>query len=145
LVLAEQLFDAISLVRRQTRRLAGRPWPVENLSGSQVELVRLVRRRPDVSVAEAATDLSLAANTVSTLIRQLVDAGLLQRTVDENDHRIARLRLTAAAAQRVEKWRDQRAALMAAAISEMTAADRAALERALPVVAELASKLNAGE
>jgi DNA-binding MarR family transcriptional regulator len=138
LAVAEELFDAIGLLRRRARRVAGRPWPLETLSNAQAELVRLVRRRPGVSVAEAADELGLAGNTVSTLVRQLTEAGLLRRTTDADDRRIARLRLTAPAQRRVEQWRDRRAGLVADAMTALSAADRRALERAIPVIAKLA-------
>jgi DNA-binding MarR family transcriptional regulator len=141
LTVAEEMFDAIGLLRRRARRVAGRPWPLETLSNAQVELVRLVRRRPGISVAEAADELGLAANTVSTLVRQLTEAGLLRRTADADDRRIARLRLTAPAQRRVEQWRDRRAGLVAEAMAALTAADRRALERAIPVIAKLASAI----
>ena len=64
-VLAEDLLAAIGLVRRHLRRSAGRPWALSTLTGSQAELVRLVRRNPGISVTEAAVELGLAANTVA--------------------------------------------------------------------------------
>lgn len=140
-LLAEQVFDAIGVLRRQARRLAGRPWPIEAVSGAQVELVRLVRRKPGTSVADAAAELGLAPNTVSTLVRQLTDTGLLRRTPDADDRRVARLRLTASAQRRVEVWRDRRAALAAEAIATLPRADRSVLEKAVPVLAELAAAL----
>jgi DNA-binding MarR family transcriptional regulator len=141
--LAEELFDAVGLLRRLARRVVGRPWPMETLSNAQVELVRLVRRRPAISVAEAAAELGLAANTVSTLVRQLTDAGLLRRLADTDDRRVARLRLTAPAQRRVEQWRDRRTGLVAEAIANLPAADRRALARAVPVIAQLAVLLQA--
>gem|GEM_PF-518318 len=141
--MADDLFDAVGLLRRRARRVVGRPWPMETLSNAQVELVRLVRRRPGVSVAEAATDLGLAANTVSTLVRQLTDAGLLRRLADADDRRVVRLHLTAPAQRRVEQWRDRRTGLVAQAIAGLPAADQRALARAVPVIAQLAAMLEA--
>ena len=140
---AEDLFDAVGLLRRRARRVVGRPWPMETLSNAQVELVRVVRRRPGISVAEAATELGLAANTVSTLVRQLTNAGLLRRLADADDRRVARLRLTAPAQRRVEQWRDRRTGLVAEAIAGLPAADRRALARAVPVISQLAAMLHA--
>jgi DNA-binding MarR family transcriptional regulator len=140
--MADDLLDAVGLLRRRTRRVVGRPWPIETLSNAQVELLRLVRRRPGVSVAEAATDLGLAANTVSTLVRQLTDAGLLRRLADADDRRVARLQLTAPAQRRVEQWRDRRTGLVAEAIAGLPAADQRALARAVPVIAALAAMLD---
>nr|WP_232320542.1 MarR family transcriptional regulator [Rhodococcus sp. WMMA185] len=48
-----------------------------------MELARLLRRRPGISVADAAAGLGLAANTVSTLARQIVDAGLVERVIPQ--------------------------------------------------------------
>ncbi|QSE82448.1 MarR family winged helix-turn-helix transcriptional regulator [Rhodococcus koreensis] len=139
---AEQLFAAIGLFRRHTRRRVGRPWPETPLTGSQVELVRLLRRRPGTSVAEAAAALGLAANTVSTLVRQLTDAGLIERVRDESDRRVARLALTGAARSQVERWRDRRNLEVAAAFDGLSAEDRAAIESAIPALIRLAGALH---
>ena len=66
-------------IRRSGRRHAGRPEELSQLTGSQLELVRLLRRRPGISVNQVADELNLAPNTVSTLVRQLVDAGFVVR------------------------------------------------------------------
>ena len=71
--LAEQLYAAVGLLRRHARRIGGPPFGDQSTAPTtaQLELVRLVRRNPDLSVAGAATELGLAPNTVSTLVRQL--------------------------------------------------------------------------
>lgn len=139
--LAEELFATLGGFRRTARRAAGRPWSVDDLSTAQVELLRLIRRQPAISVADAAAELRLAPNTVSTLVRQLVDRGQLTRTPDADDRRVARLDLTPPARRRVERWRDQRTDLAAHAISRLNADDRAALARALPVIQLLTTQM----
>jgi DNA-binding MarR family transcriptional regulator len=139
--LAEELFAAVGQLRRHGRRLGGGPFAAGTLSGAQVELVRLVRRQPGLSVAEAAARLALAPNTVSTLVGQLCDAQLLTRVSDPQDRRIVRLALTPPAQERVERWRDTRAATTAAAIAELDSEERAALDRAVPIIARLAAAL----
>jgi DNA-binding MarR family transcriptional regulator len=134
IVVADALFAAIGVLRREVRRAVGRPWPLQSLSGSQVELLRLIRRQPGVSVADAATELGLAPNSVSTLVGQLNDAGLIRRTPDPADRRVARLTLTSAARRYTDAWRDRRSAVAASAISQLTARDRVLLESALPVL-----------
>ena len=141
LALAEGLFAAVGQLRRHGRRLGGGPFPAGTLSGAQVEVVRLVRRRPGLSVAEAAAELALAPNTVSTLVGQLAEAQVLTRVTDPQDRRVARLALTAAAKERVERWRDQRAAATAGAIADLDPSERAALERAVPIISRLAAAL----
>ncbi|HEY5484799.1 MAG TPA: MarR family transcriptional regulator [Propionibacteriaceae bacterium] len=139
--LADDLFTAVGQLRRHGRRLGGGPFPAGALSGAQVELVRLVRRRPGLSVAEAAAELALAPNTVSTLVGQLAEVDVLTRVADPRDRRVARLALTTPAKERIERWRDQRAAVTAGAIADLGLSERAALERAVPIIARLAAAL----
>src|SRR5262245_43246954 len=137
---ADELLSTMASIRR-SGRLVGRPPELSELTGAQVDLVRLVWRLPGVSVAEAAAELGLAANTVSTLVRRLSDAGLLRRLVDPADRRVARLELTRETSRRVERFRDLRVALVASAIAELTTADRRRLEVALPVLGRVAGRL----
>ena len=141
LVLADELFAAVGQLRRQGRPLGGGPLPAGTLSGAQVELVRLVRRRPGLSVAEAAAELALAPNTISTLVGQLAGANVLIRVSDPRDRRVARLTLTTSVQQRVKRWRDLRALAAAGAIADLEASQRADLERAVPIIARLAAAL----
>jgi DNA-binding MarR family transcriptional regulator len=138
--LADDLLGAMAAIRR-SGRLVSRPLELSELTGAQLDLVRLVRRRPAVSVAEAASELRLAANTVSTLVRQLTDAGLLLRRVDPVDRRIARLELTPTMQVTVDRFRDRRVALVAAAISELRPAERRQLAAASTLLRQLASRL----
>ncbi|MEU4191588.1 MarR family transcriptional regulator [Kribbella sp. NPDC026611] len=140
--LAEELLAAVGLVRRHLRRSVGRPFP---LTDSQAELIRLVRRNPGVSVAEAAAELGLVANTVSTLVGQLTERGLLLRTPDPSDRRVARLSLTEPARQQVDAWRDRRAALVNEALDGLGPDDRDAVRAALPVLGVLAERLAPSE
>src|SRR5581483_8164776 len=96
-VLSEELLEALGQLRRETRRRVGRPWPMQSLTGAQVELLRVVRREPGISVAAAARGLGVAANTVSTLVGTLVSAHMVRREADPQDRRVARLYLTSSA------------------------------------------------
>ena len=142
--LSEALFAAMGVLRREARRAAGgRPWPYESLGGSQLELLRLIRRQPGVSVAEAATELGLAANSVSTLVGQLNEAGLIRRTPDPADRRVARLTLTDTARRHTDAWHDRRTAVGVSAISQLSATDRTRLAEALPVLGRITDTLRA--
>jgi DNA-binding MarR family transcriptional regulator len=145
--LAEELYAAVCLLRRHARRIGDRPFAHQPTAPTtaQLELIRLVRRNPGLSVADAAAELGLAANTVSTLVRQLVDAGSLERVRDSADGRVVRLRLTPETRRRVEAWLDRRTAVTARAIAELSPDDRAALRRALPVLAAVAGALERQE
>jgi DNA-binding MarR family transcriptional regulator len=143
--LAGELLAKMASIRRSGRLVAGRPVELSALTGSQVDLVRLVLRRPGVSVTQAADELRLAANTVSTLVRQLIDAGLLIRTVDDSDRRVARLELNADMQRKVGAFRDRRVAMLSAAIAQLSPSDRRRVAGAVDVLARLAGRLPDGE
>ena len=125
--LAGDLAAALTRTRRVLRRAVRRGWPYEPLPRNQIELLRLAGERPGVSVAAAAAALALAPNTVSTLVNELRQMGLLERTPDSADRRMACLTPTAAGAARLAAWRDRRVELLEAALAELSQDDRAAL------------------
>ena len=129
------------LVRRRLR--LGVPEP--RLRGAQVELLRLVGARPGLRVSEAAEELRLAGNSVSTLVRQLVGLGMLTRVPDPADGRAALLRVTPAAAARLRAWEQRRAALLREQLDRLPDEDRAALAAALPALRRLAANLHEEE
>lgn len=141
---AEDLLGAMASLRRALRRRPGRPRELSELSGAELELVRLIRRSPGLSVTETAGELGLAANTVSTLVGRLTASGVLVRTVDESDRRSARLDLSPAVRRRVEDWRDRRTETLDAALADLSPEEQRAVEAVLPVLARLA-ELAAGE
>src|SRR3989442_15682905 len=126
---------------RGARGAVGGERPAPPLPTAQVELLQTVAERPGVGVTEAASALCLATNTVSTLVKQLIEAGLLQREAGEPDRRSVRLILTPAAELRMASWRDRRAELVAAALADLPDADRARLAAAVPVLERLADAL----
>jgi DNA-binding MarR family transcriptional regulator len=138
---ADELLRTMGAIRRSGRRAAARPAELSALSGAQLDLVRVVRRRPGISVGEAAEELGVAANTVSTLVRQLVDAGLLERTADAADRRVGRLELSPETAQRVGAFRDRRIALLSEAMADMDEDDRARMRDAVEMLGRLAARL----
>ncbi len=139
--LADDVHDVVGLFRRSSRRLVGTPLPDLGLSGAQLELVRVVRRNPGIGVAEAAAALGLAPNTVSTLVGQLTSLEVLVRLRDVADRRVARLELTPSAAAALESWRDRRSHATAVALEGLDADERAAIARALPLLARVAASL----
>jgi DNA-binding MarR family transcriptional regulator len=135
LALAESLLAGIGAFRRRLRRTQADPFG--SLTEAQMELLRVVHRRPDMSVTSAAAELRLAANTVSTLVRQLSAANLLVRRPDPDDRRVARLRLTDEARERLARWRYARARVLAEALRALPEHERAALTGAVSALATL--------
>ncbi|MGW1624637.1 MarR family winged helix-turn-helix transcriptional regulator [Streptomyces sp. NPDC002172] len=143
----EELADALvgiqRLIRRRLRRGLTRP----RLRGAEVELLRLVESRPGIGISDAAKELYLAGNSVSTLVNQLVKDGLMRRETDPADRRAARLLLTEDAEKRLADWHRRRAELVAGHVARLDEADREALRAALPALRRLADTLHeeAGE
>jgi DNA-binding MarR family transcriptional regulator len=129
------------VLRRRTRAALGEP----GLSPAEAEVLLLIAQRPGLRVGEAAVALRLAPNTVSTLVRRLVDQGLLVGERDVSDRRGLRLRASAVAERRVRRWRDERAHLLADALGQLSDSERHGLESSLPVLAVLVEALEERE
>ncbi|MFD6174240.1 MarR family winged helix-turn-helix transcriptional regulator [Streptomyces coeruleorubidus] len=138
---AEELADALVGVQRLMRRRLRREMPDPRLRGAEVELLRLVVTRPGIGISDAAKDLGLAADSVSTLVNQLVQAGCLVRETDPADRRAARLLPTPAAGTRLREWRRRRADLVRRHVSRLDETDRQALHAAIPALLKLAGTL----
>jgi DNA-binding MarR family transcriptional regulator len=140
-MLADDLLTAMSAIRRATRRRDGRPAELSSLTRAQLELARVVRGHPGISIAGAAEAMRLAPNTVSTLVGELTAMRILVRTTDESDRRVGRLVLSEDWKRRVDAWRDRRVAAVAEALAGLPAAERRRIELALPALAHLANAL----
>jgi DNA-binding MarR family transcriptional regulator len=140
---AVDLFAAISVVRRAARRAARQAWTQQPLPPAQSELLRLAAARPGITVADAAQELRLAPNTVSTLVGRLTDAGLLSRERGAQDARTALLAVTDKATKRISEFRDLRAELAGQALAGLTARDQETLAAAVPALRHLAQRIEA--
>ena len=138
---AAELLAATGAIRRVARRALRSAAYAEPLSPSRSELLRLAARRPGLSVAEAAQELRLAPNSVSTMVSQLAADGLLDRGRAEGDGRMVRLSVTDKGAARVAQWRDVRAELTGRALDTLSDADRQSLRQALPALTRLAERM----
>src|SRR5215467_71168 len=139
--LAETLIQDISRTRRAVHRRMRNNTRLPALTGSQVELLRVVEATPGVGVGSAARSLSLAGNSVSALINQLVTTGYLRREVDDVDRRAARLYLTQEACKRLRIWRDARTRLVDDALAMLSPDERERLEGARPALQHLSEAL----
>ena len=143
--LASELFDVVGRFRRQLRRSAGRGFDATGLTQSQAELLRLVGRRPGISVRETAEELGLVPNTASTLVSKLAAEGLLIRAADADDRRIGRLRLTEPAQRIADRTRAARRATLAGVLGDLDAEQIDRLESGLGVLTEVTRMLQKGD
>ena len=140
---AAELLTAISAIRRIARRAVRLAWTQQPLPPAQSELLRLAAARPGISVAEAAQELCLAQNTVSTLVGRLTAQELLSRGRDSADKRSALLTVTEKARGRITEWRDLRAELAGRALAALSPADQRAISAAVPALRRLAERMEA--
>ncbi len=135
------MLAAIGAVRRIARRAVRTSLDAGALPPARSELLRLAARRPGIGVAEAAQELRLAPNSVSTMVSQLTEDGLLNRGRDAADGRSVRLTVTEAGAARIGQWQDIRADLAARALDRLAPGDRRALTAAVPALTRLARQM----
>ena len=100
-------------------------------------------RRPPagISVREAAAELGLVPNTASTLVTKLVAEGLLIRSVDAEDRRIGRLRLTDTRSTHRDESRAARRATFAGVLDDLNPEQIDRLEGGLGVLSEMTRML----
>jgi DNA-binding MarR family transcriptional regulator len=139
---AAELLAALGAVRRVARRAVRHSdYAPEALPPARSELLRLTARRPGISVAEAAHELRLAPNSVSTMVSKLSGDGLLSRDRAAADGRSVRLTVTDKGAARIKQWRDVRAELTGRALERLPASDQQAIRAAVPALARLAEQM----
>lgn len=143
--LTTDLFTVVGRFRRQLRRSTGGGFDTAGLTQSQAELLRLVGRQPGISVREAATELGLVPNTASTLVSKLAADELLIRTVDADDRRVGRLRLTEPAQRIADESRAARRAALAAVLDDLDECQIETLTGGLAVLAEMTRMLHEHE
>ncbi|MEV4535317.1 MarR family winged helix-turn-helix transcriptional regulator [Asanoa sp. NPDC049518] len=138
-----ELMSITAGLRRLSRRRTADAVAVSPLPEAQRELLFVVANQPGIGIAAAASALDLAGNSVSTLVNQLVEAGLLHREPDPADRRAARLTLTDKARERIAAWRAARAALIGQALDRAAPEDQAAIAAALPALRRLLDQVRA--
>jgi DNA-binding MarR family transcriptional regulator len=137
----EELMDLTAALSRVVRRLLRNGRLEPRLRGAHVELLHIIAAKPGIGVRSAARVLHLADNSVSTLVNQLVSAGLVTRTPAPEDRRVAHLEITDAARRRLAAWRRRRAELAATVFADLPPEDVSAIAAALPALRRVVSKL----
>jgi DNA-binding MarR family transcriptional regulator len=123
------------------------PWAevgLDPLPTSELEVMRLLVRAPELSVGEVARELGLQPSNASAAIRSLQARGLLERRPDSRDGRISRLVPTAKAQairrQREAAWGE----LLRARLRRLPTEDVGALIAAADPLHALAANLRRG-
>ena len=133
------LTDVITRLRRVLRQSIRSDYPWETLPMAQVEILQRLADEPGLRINDLAARHRLANNTVSTLIQQMVLAGLVTRDADPSDRRAVQLHLTGDGEQMLADWLQAHEERFAAALGQLPPSDRAAVLAALPALSRLAA------
>lgn len=112
-----------------------------DITHSEGELLRLLERRPGIRVQDAAIELGIASNSVSTLVTQLTRGGLVQRASDPLDGRAACLWLTPLSQDWVTRIGSAREQAIDRALQSLDESEQAALQAALPAMVHLSKAI----
>ena len=111
---------------------------VDGMTPSRMTALAVLAAEEPLRMGELAARLGISAPTVSRLVDDLAELGFLERVADEDDHRATRVRLSAEGHRGLAAVREHGATRLADRIGKLDDAERAALERALPVLERLA-------
>src|SRR3954470_15157732 len=136
--LAVTLFDLAWLLPRTVGAAGDED---ETLPLSELEVMRLLVRRPGCSVNDAAGELGLQPSNVSAAVRALVARGLVERRRDEQDARVVRLHPTGEAIARRDRRETVWGGELERRLGELSDADRRRLLAATPALQALADRL----
>jgi DNA-binding MarR family transcriptional regulator len=98
-----------------------------SLSETNLGVLRLVQRQGPVAVSEVARRLEVDLSNASRQLRALEDQGLVTRSVDPEDRRVARVAITTAGRRVLDRARAIALNDYAVALDDWPARDRAQL------------------
>lgn len=138
---ARLLTEAVTRLRRALRASIRTDYPWETLPMAQVELLQVLGEHSPARISDLATRQRLAPSTVSGLIGQMINAGLVIREVDPADRRASVVTLTDAGREQLHAWTAAHERRLDAALAALDNGARAAIAGALPALFQVAEHL----
>lgn len=138
---AWEFTDVVTRLRRILRSSVRGDFPWESLPMAQVELLQRLDDEPDLRISDLAVRHRLAPNTVSTLVQQLVSAGLVVRRPSDEDRRAVTISLTPAGRSRLQEWLGAHETRLAKALTELSVDDRRMVIASLGPLSRLVDQL----
>ncbi|MDF3291573.1 MarR family winged helix-turn-helix transcriptional regulator [Streptomyces silvisoli] len=138
---ARLLTEAVTRLRRALRASIRSDYPWETLPMAQVELMQVLAEHSPARVGDLAVWQRLATSTVSGLIGQMINSGLVARAVDPADRRASVVTLTDAGHAQLAAWVEAHEQRLDRALTSLNARDRAAVRAALPALLHIAAHL----
>jgi DNA-binding MarR family transcriptional regulator len=127
--IAHRLRFAIARTARRMRQEAG-----AELSPSQLAALATIERHGPVTPSELATHERIQRPSVTRMLARFEEAGLVARTPDPHDGRSSLIALTPAALAMTAELRTRKTAYLARHIEDLSAEDRAVLDKAAHVL-----------
>ena len=137
--------ELIARLRRALRSSVRSEIPWERLPMAQVELLQRLADEPGIRVGDLASRHHLATNTVSNLVQQMVQAGLVDRTADPVDRRAVTVAPTPEGLRMLRGWATANSRRIDAAMDGLSQRDRRAIAAALPALTHLVLRLEDDE
>lgn len=122
-------------ITRMARRLRQQGDPA--LSPSLVAALSTIERLGPLTPSELAEAERVQRPTVTRIAARLAEAGLIERSADQRDARVAQLAVTAEGRRVLKALRTRKTAYLARRLERLDPEDRAALERAAEVLERL--------
>jgi DNA-binding MarR family transcriptional regulator len=135
-VLPSQLRLTVMHLARRLRQEAG-----ADITLSQLSALSTVERRGPVSLKELAEVERITPPSMTRISTCLEERGLVMRTVDAADRRVARLAITGSGLELLAKTRSRRDAYLAARLLALAPDELATLTDALPILERLVGEL----
>ncbi len=131
-----------AVIGRLSRRLRPTAAAIEaGLTPTRVSVLLHVERAGPVRLSELGAAEGINPTMLSRVISNLVEAGLIERTSDEDDRRSAWATVTEAGSRLAARVRRERTDAVNAALDELPEVDRHRIEQALPALEALAEQL----
>ncbi|MEV4437094.1 MarR family winged helix-turn-helix transcriptional regulator [Streptomyces sp. NPDC049585] len=138
---ARQLTEAVTRLRRSLRASIRTDYPWESLPMAQVELLQALAEHSPARVGDLATRQRLAFSTVSGLVTQMINTGLVARATDPKDRRASAVTLTDTGRHQLAAWNAAHEQRLSSALQALPDEDRAAIRAALPALLRIADLL----
>ena len=104
------------------------------LSGPAASALSVIVYGGPITLGGLAAAEHVKPPTITRLVRDLEDRGLVERTADPSDGRIQHVRATRSGKRMLEQGRARRVAVLTAALERLPAAERKAIETAVGIL-----------
>ncbi|MDQ3354725.1 MAG: MarR family transcriptional regulator [Actinomycetota bacterium] len=131
-IVAERLRLVTTRLARLLRQQAG-----SDLTPTMLSTLSTVHREGPLTLGALAAHEQVAPPTITKTLGRLDQLGLIERTVDPDDRRVCRVRLSTVGRRFVERTRNRRRAWLTTRLATLEADEVATLAAALPVLERL--------